>query len=133
VSELGVRSELFGELGEVFGEGRWRVGRLGEAQRSPEVPCMVCFRHQTGAKTGAGHQVFRIGGIQSIGGLPGAATVGTGGCSLTGNYSPGHPGIPPPIFYSCFIYLTYSYFISLLKRRDNKNLGKKKTKKYEPL
>jgi len=54
-SELGVRSELFGELGEVFGEGRWRVGRLGGVQRSPEVPCMVCFRHRTGAKTGAGH------------------------------------------------------------------------------
>jgi len=77
-------------------------------------------------------RVFRTGGIRSIGGLPGAATVGTGGCSLTGNYSPGHPGIPPPIFYSCFIYLTYSYFIGLLKRRDNKNLGKKKPKNMSP-
>jgi len=55
VSELGVRSELFRELGEVFGEGHWRVGRLEGAQRSPEVPCMVCFWHRTGAKTGAGH------------------------------------------------------------------------------
>jgi len=54
VSELGVQSELFGELGEVFGEGCWRVGRLGGAQRSPEVPCMVHFWHQTGTKTGAG-------------------------------------------------------------------------------
>ena len=56
-SELGVWSELFGELGEVFGEGRWRVGRLGGAQRSLEVLCMVHFWHQTGTKIGAGHRL----------------------------------------------------------------------------
>jgi len=57
VSKLGVQSELFGELREVFREGYMGVGRLGGAQRSPEVPCMVHFWHRTGAKTGAGQCV----------------------------------------------------------------------------
>ena len=59
-SELGAWSESFGELGEVFGESHWRVGRLGGAQRSLEVPCMVHFRHQTGAKTGAGQRTYQL-------------------------------------------------------------------------
>jgi len=39
-------------------EGHQRMGRLGGAQRGPEVPCMVCFQHWTGAKTGAGDQLI---------------------------------------------------------------------------
>ena len=60
-SELGVQSESFGDLGEVFREGHLRVGRLGGAQRSPEVPCMVYFQHQMGTKTEPGQCIINAG------------------------------------------------------------------------
>jgi len=42
------------QVSSEFRVSHWRVDRLGGAQRSPEVPCMVHFWHRTGAKTGAG-------------------------------------------------------------------------------
>ena len=37
-------------------EGRLRMGRVGEVQRSPKIPCMVHFQRRTGTKMGAGHR-----------------------------------------------------------------------------
>jgi len=56
VSRLGAWERAVRRARRRLGEDRWRMGRVGGVERSPEIPCIVHFRPRTGAKMGAGHR-----------------------------------------------------------------------------